>query len=912
MRDSSHFDVFISYSRQDVDFVQGLKESLEKAGKTVWVDLTAIEPSEEWRERIRGGIEGSDNFLFIISQDSIKSIECQREIDYAVELRKRIVPIMFCQCSGRELPPSIRRYNWLEILSRNDIENKSDDLIRILDIDLEWVAQHTHLQMQSLEWEQSNRSKHLLLRGDPLQKAQQWFEQGPDKDPQPNPLQAQYIASSRKSAANRRRTLLAAISIALVVISILAAWAFYQRGIAERRATQSKSLALASSAQRAHVENNLDVSIALALQAHHTLPQVRAREVLEEVSYFSPGTRKRLVGHSDGVLCAAFSPDPKDLMVASGSADDTIRLWDVLEGIEIKRLEGHSDDVLSVAFDPDGRYLLSASADKTIKLWDVKNAAVLKTYAGHQDIVTAVAFSPDGRLFVSTSTDGTFRVWEVVSGLTIQSFNTQPHRLRSLAVSPDGKMAAAGSHDDLIYFWDLTKFTQMGSSIKVGSHGVVSLQFTPDSKSLLFGRGGFPNGYNAGLLDIVSKRVVKYFRGYASGNYVTISPDGLTALIGSVDNRVTLWHIEKEEIIFRFSEHLDNVTAVAFSPNGRTAISASKDGSLRLWDLHNGSELRRFQRPTGPVVAIGADNRTVLSALAGSNDLVSWNSDTGEIIRYFSGHRGSPICVDISPDGHYVLSGAWDRNLILWGMKSGKPLRTFSGHKSGVVAGAISPDGRFALSGSYYDKSLRMWDLKTGAQIHRRFSGRTLAVTSIAFSPDGKKAVVGLKDHSVRLLDVTTGKELKRFDSHQSPVSGVSYSPNGMWIASSSKDGRLLVWDIVHAKIIRRLTGHSGGHRSVVFGPLGNTLLSVAPDHSIRLWDVENGREINRFVGHVKSVRNLAFSGDGKLIISAAWDRITRVWQVEKPDDVVSWIHANRYVRELTPLEQARYGVELQ
>ena len=107
----------------------------------------------------------------------------------------------------------------------------------------------------------------------------------------------------------------------------------------------------------------------------------------------------------------AFLPDGRAL--ASGSTDNTIRLWDAASGALLRTLEGHTRSVYSVAFSPDGRLLASASNDRTIRLWDAASGALLRTLAGHTTAVLSVAFSPDGRALASGSWDGTVRLWGV-------------------------------------------------------------------------------------------------------------------------------------------------------------------------------------------------------------------------------------------------------------------------------------------------------------------------------------------------------------------------------------------------------------------------------------------------------------------------------------------------------------------
>src|SRR5262245_16852062 len=107
-------------------------------------------------------------------------------------------------------------------------------------------------------------------------------------------------------------------------------------------------------------------------------------------------TPREFKGHTGLVYSVAFSPDGK--VLATGSFDNTVKLWDFATGKELHTLKGHTNQVYCVAFSPDGNLLASASQDKTIRLWDPKSGKFLRELKGHGDIVDTVAFSPDSKL----------------------------------------------------------------------------------------------------------------------------------------------------------------------------------------------------------------------------------------------------------------------------------------------------------------------------------------------------------------------------------------------------------------------------------------------------------------------------------------------------------------------------------
>lgn len=146
-----------------------------------------------------------------------------------------------------------------------------------------------------------------------------------------------------------------------------------------------------------------------------------------------------------------YSPDATLLAVASSIG---IWLYDANSGDELNLFTGHTDSVICVAFSPDNSTLASGGYDHTVRLWDVRTGAELQILDGHTDYVYSVAFSPDGRTIASGSSDGTLRLWDARSGEHRQTLEWHRQSITSIAFSPDGLTLAHGSSDDYVYLWD--------------------------------------------------------------------------------------------------------------------------------------------------------------------------------------------------------------------------------------------------------------------------------------------------------------------------------------------------------------------------------------------------------------------------------------------------------------------------
>ena len=207
---------------------------------------------------------------------------------------------------------------------------------------------------------------------------------------------------------------------------------------------------------------------------------------------------------------------------------------------------------------------------------------------------------------------------------------------------------------------------------------------------------------------------------------------------------------------------------------------------------------------------------------------------------------------------------------------------------------AWSPNGELLASAE--ERGIRLWEVATGNEI-RRFLGHQSSVSTVAFSPDGMTLASGSDDDTVRLWEVATGNEIRRFLGHQSSVWTVAFSPDGKVLASGSDDNSVRLWEVATGNQIRRFQRHQSSVWTVAFSPDGMTLASGSYDHTIRLWEVTTGNEIRRFQGHRSYVLTVAFSRDGKALASGSYDNTARLWEVATGNEIRRFLGHQSSVR---------------
>ncbi|KAG7428808.1 Vegetative incompatibility protein HET-E-1 [Fusarium oxysporum f. sp. raphani] len=526
-----------------------------------------------------------------------------------------------------------------------------------------------------------------------------------------------------------------------------------------------------------------------------------------------------LEGHTNWVTSVIFSQDGK--LIASGSYDHTVKIWNVATGREERTLKGHTDLVNSVVFSNDGKLIASGSRDKTVKIWNVATGEEEQTLDGHTNSVNSVVFSNDGKLIASGSLDTTIKIWNVATGKVEHTLESHRGSVNSVIFSQDGKLIASGSWDNTVKIW----------IVATGK----------EERTL--------EGHTALVTSVV------------------FSNDGKLIASGSHDKTIKIWNVATGAEERTLEGHIDWVASVVFSKDDKLIVSGSRDKTIKIWNMATGKEERTLKGHTDWVTSVflSKDNKLIASG-SWDNTVKIWNVVMGKQERTLEAHTNSVTSVVFSNDGKLMASGSNDNTVKVWNVATGEEEQTLESHMYSLNSMFFSNDSKFIASGSY-DHTVKIWNVATGKE-ERTLKGHTGLINSVVFSNDGKLIASGSWDNTVKVWNVATGAEERTLEGHIYRVTSVAFSNDSKFIASGSYDHTVKIWNVATGKEERTLKGHTGLINSVVFSNDGKLIASGSWDNTVKMWNVATGINVKSLeASQLPNV--LSFTDDDSVLVKS-------------------------------------------
>ncbi|MCY4404684.1 MAG: WD40 repeat domain-containing protein [Candidatus Poribacteria bacterium] len=589
--------------------------------------------------------------------------------------------------------------------------------------------------------------------------------------------------------------------------------------------------------------------------------------------------------------------------------------WHLPDGAKARIGTG---EIREMQYSPDGN-LLAAMSDIGVWIFNGQTAAPQHLLAAHTGVINSISFSADSSTLAVGTGNGTVQFWDTSTGEHQKTFTRQEYRfgINKVFFMPDSRtVAVVSSRSTMLDLWDIVTGKRKNTPLAASENDPdADIRYIPD---MYMNLEGYRNSFSSDGKTIVSYSGNKAFRFWdiatrkeirtllveSSGHMMSFSSDLRSLAIASYKKPLHLYDVnsgtQKETI--RTDKH--DYWFLVFSPDGNF-LASYVDGAIRIWDVNTSKEKIKFKENKSDVktVAFSPDNRT-LASISFDHTLRYWDVDTGKVKKTLAGYGRLFKDVSLSADGEMLMTTVYDattahdsRYIRLWDSNTGQHEKTFIGHKKGVWKAVLNSDSSKLASYTYFENTIRLWDVSTGKLNELKGPRRNL--TGIAFSRDGEVlaswGVAGNHRDIIQHWDVGTGRiqrtlQLNDQDRFRAPKD-LYLDKNICAGVVKYLDPHLFVWNLVTGDYNITDIGYrdinvarfsTDGHLlAIVFGQ------RVIKERNIVLWDVETGKYIRTLKGHTDDVENIAFSTDSQTLASGSQDKTIRLWDIESDSSKV-------------------------
>jgi|GEM_PF-2515438 len=834
---SEFSDVFVSYRRLDVEFVQRLVGDLQKEGKEVWIDWEDIPPGVVgFADEIKRGLEGADTFIAVLSPEYLQSTYCvDMELAYAVQLQKKIIPIVLRKFDDYEIPTGIGHINWIYFTPHAGQENTYEEsfpkILEVLHTDLEHVKQHKRFLLRAIEWDEGNRHPSFLLNGEEIDNAQGWLAQSAGKEPIPTDLHRDYITTSIKHRQRQQRLLFSGIVVALIIsvmLSILSFIGFNDARVAQSTAEANEYIA---STARANAETSADLAQTAQADAEANEAISLTAQADAETNEAISLTAQADAEANEAIAKRAQEESERNLQdsrqsqslfhgdLAQQQADAGLYQRALLLGLE--SLKFYANGITS-----DSAYQAIHEALHQ----PVKQVLHLPFPRGikdtiHHDTLSQTLIVTDSSDFLACPeiADCSSRVelWDIV---TQEQLAYLPHTAPIVTVR---------------WYQDVEQVLTLEGE-RTANQAVIRLWSTADSSE---------------VYQLPFDKTVLFVWQTGPDTFATIEQDlpfCTSENFADCNRVVNLYDLETGDLITSVSANV-NIHDIYMSADGRylslLTVTAFFDYVALLYDLNTGELIQSFDELDERVPLVWRDNDTRVIGQSGG-DVVSQVLDTGEVQYQISGT--SPYVVD----GDFIVFTVPDTTrscdecfeFDVYSSVTGDFLFATDHERNQMEYVGLVQDGTYMLTRTVDSRACvdcptayYLWDIETG-NLHHTFDYDGWIEGSIggyALNPNERLILIYSVDIvdrvEIQLWDVATGRKRADIDMDTALVFDVFFDASGQHIVVNQGDV-VSLYDARDGQFQHRI-GHTQFLNSVtVFRD--HLLITTQTTTEFNVWDV--------------------------------------------------------------------------
>lgn len=501
-----------------------------------------------------------------------------------------------------------------------------------------------------------------------------------------------------------------------------------------------------------------------------------------------------LRGHTKRVRALDVSPNGK--IIATGSMDGSVIIWDAETGSELQRFTNHSvmgiPEIFDLQFSKDSKKL-AVSAFEKISLFDTKTWSKvdsdLNEFIDKNVPLQAwkIVFSPLEKTIAIGTFSGDVVILDAQTLKILRVLKLHQANVKTLAFSSDGKILATGSWDRIIKFIDV-QTGEVVNELRGHFAGIHEIAFSPDDKIIATASGDL----SVNLWE--TKKVL------SSNSIPTVSN---IANLSTQTNRLftwsnatfelSLWELTSKKRLWSHQTTVNPFCSV-YSSKLNKLFFGDGNGFLSVYNAENGKEIKRIQALSSTIyaIAISPDSKKVFVADENGN-IKAFDAENLAELFLVKPHSSITKTLDVSSNGKILASGNNDKSIKLTDTETGNEIITLNGNTKPLYVIAFSANGEF-LAGGGADDIARIWRVSDGKLIHS-LSGMSGGIFALAFSPDGKRLATSSDLGIIRLWNTETGAQVLAFPASRKIINHLWFSEDGKTLMSFDANGKLSFWE---------------------------------------------------------------------------------------------------------------------
>ena len=880
---------FLAHADDDRIKTDQVRRSLLREGITVWTSRADIKTGSSFQQEINRGIEEADNLIYLISPQAIESAYCQQEVNYALSLNKRVIPVLIEPTSLDKVPEEHRALQFIDVTEKDVQQSSLDKLLNILKDEASYHNHHTRLLVRAIRWKQQDHNESLLLRGYNLRNAEAWLKTANTHSQYGSTdLQTEFIQASLHRPADESLDVFVSYSRAdsdfvrnlnnALQTQGKTTWfdqenidpgADFQQEIYRGIATSDNFLFVISPSSVSSPYCNDEVDYACKLNKriitvlhrlvdpadlHPKLAQVQWIDFNQHEGEFYPNfsqvirtieyDREHVRNHTKWSQRALEweQRDRTEDLLLRGSELTLANTWFEAQAELSKQPAATSllKTFITACIDLRERLEREREERRLKDLRQARRSAVGTTIAG---VVMA------GLSFWIVQKTRLAKIGEIENLLVASQAHFEAEQpFEALLTSLEGNVRLKElwrpdrelrSYADAV-LRQMTHAVQETDRLVGYPYGVIDVSFSPDGRYVAL--VGYEDTVDLWDLDTrnLESLVIESSENNAEEAVelvsVDFSIDGQQLALADTGGNVHIKNLDEDQTQIQFSAHNDEITQVRYSPDGKHLATTSYDNTIHLWTLQ------------------------------------------GQAVQKLDHHQDTVWATAFSTDGQQIATVSEDKSVHLTNIEGDAVMSPIQ-HDDAAVSVHINSDDQFLATASI-PFLVRLWNLNNKQQPPTEWmvdEKRDGQIQNLQFSPNNQHLVTTTESGALELWDMA-GNLIDTFIGHHEPINQIRFSPDGQYLVSSSDDGTARLWHM-QPETFRHV--HKPNDLAVVGINFANPkgYMVTESNLSLHLWDFM-GHRITELPGDDAGVVLAKVSADGQIAATLANDGVSALWKL--------------------------------